>query len=97
MRAVRTRKDGIVLGARSRFTSLVNVAQESVPGLDLLLGEAHFVAPKTLAVQLKRGETQHITAPLIFLDVGTRPEQPTIEGIESVPVLDSSSRMESHS
>src|SRR5690242_19464838 len=41
--AIRRRKQGVVEGERSRFESLIGV-----PGLDLLLGEAHFVAPKTL-------------------------------------------------
>src|SRR6266481_3725958 len=40
---VRQRKQGIVEGARSRLESLINAA----PGLDLLQGEAHFIASKT--------------------------------------------------
>jgi pyruvate/2-oxoglutarate dehydrogenase complex dihydrolipoamide dehydrogenase (E3) component len=89
MPAIRRRKQGVVEGARSRFESLIGV-----PGLDLLLGEAHLVAPKTLEVQLKRGETHQITAPIIIINVGARPVLPTIKGIESVPVLDSTSIME---
>jgi pyruvate/2-oxoglutarate dehydrogenase complex dihydrolipoamide dehydrogenase (E3) component len=87
--AVRTRKEGIVEGARSRLEGLLNA-----PGLDLLLGEAHFIAPKTLEVHLKSGERQHITAPMIFINVGDRPEPLTIEGVERVPMLDSTSIME---
>jgi pyruvate/2-oxoglutarate dehydrogenase complex dihydrolipoamide dehydrogenase (E3) component len=90
MQAVRQRKQGIVEGARSGFESLIR----AVPGLDLLVGEAHFLAPKTLEVRLTGGETRHISAPLIVLDVGARPEQLAITGAESVPVLDSTSIME---
>jgi pyruvate/2-oxoglutarate dehydrogenase complex dihydrolipoamide dehydrogenase (E3) component len=89
MPTVHRRKQGIVEGARSRFASLVEVS-----GLDLLLGEAHFVAPKALEIRLKDGERRQITAPTIILDVGARPALPAIRGIESVPVLDSSSIME---
>jgi pyruvate/2-oxoglutarate dehydrogenase complex dihydrolipoamide dehydrogenase (E3) component len=88
--AVRDRKQGIVEGARSRVESLAT----SAPGLDLLRGEAHFIAPKALEVKRKGGETQQITAPLIFINVGARPEPLTIRGVERVSVLDSTSVME---
>ena len=94
MLAVRKRKQAVVEGARSHFESLVKESQESVPGLDLLLGEAHFISPKTLEVHLRGGEMQQITAPLIFINVGARPEQLSIKGIESVSVLDSTSIMD---
>src|SRR5258708_27975376 len=90
MQAVRKRKQGIVEGARSAFESRITATQE----LDLLKGEAHFIAPKTLEVHLKSGETQQITAPLIFIDTGDRPKQLTIKGVESVSVLNSTTIME---
>src|SRR5216683_6205280 len=90
MQVVRTRKQGIVEGARLAFESRI----EATPGLDLLMGEAHFIAPKTLEVHLKSGETQQITAPLIFIDTGDRPKQLTIKGVESVSVLNSTTIME---
>jgi pyruvate/2-oxoglutarate dehydrogenase complex dihydrolipoamide dehydrogenase (E3) component len=92
--AVRARKQGIIEGARSGFASRINATHESTHGLDLLQGGAHFIAPKTLEVQLASGETQQITAPLIIVDAGTRPEQLTIKGVERVSVLDSTSIME---
>jgi pyruvate/2-oxoglutarate dehydrogenase complex dihydrolipoamide dehydrogenase (E3) component len=95
MQAIRQRKQGIVEGARSGFGGLVEAAQASAQqGLDLLLGEAHFIAPKTLEVRLAVGETRQLTAPLIFLDVGLRPEPLTIPGVDRVSVLDSTSIME---
>jgi pyruvate/2-oxoglutarate dehydrogenase complex dihydrolipoamide dehydrogenase (E3) component len=90
LQAIRQRKQGIVEGARLAFEGLIKATQ----GLDLLLGEAHFIAPKTLEVHLKGGETRELTAPLIFIDTGARPEQLAIKGVESVPVLNSTSIME---
>ena len=90
LQAIRQRKQGIVEGARSAFESLIKATQ----GLDLLIGEAHFIAPKTLEVHLKDGETREITAPLIFIDTGARPEPLTIKGIESASVLNSTTIME---
>ena len=90
MPAVRRRKQGIVEGARNRFECLVKAA----PGVDLLLGETHFISPETLEVDLVGGEIQYLTAPLIVINVATRPEPLTIRGVERVPVLDSTSIME---
>jgi pyruvate/2-oxoglutarate dehydrogenase complex dihydrolipoamide dehydrogenase (E3) component len=90
MQAVRKRKQGIIDGARSDIESGIEATQ----GLDLLRGEAHFIAPKTLEVHLKSGETQQLTAPLIFIDTGDQPEQLTIKGVERVSVLNSTTIME---
>src|SRR5262249_23249175 len=90
LQAVRTRKQGIVEGARVDLESRIKATQ----GLDLLRGEAHFIASKTLEVHLGRGETQQITAPLIFIDTGDRPKPLTIPGVESVSVLNSTTIME---
>src|SRR5260370_6118176 len=80
--------------ASSRARSDLESRIEATPGLDLLRGEAHFIASKTLEVYLKGGETHQITAPMIFIDTGDRPEQLTIKGVESVPVLNSTTIME---
>src|SRR5207253_4292133 len=77
MQVVRKRKQGIIEGARSAFESRIKATQ----GLDLLMGEAHFIAPKTLEVHLKSGQTQQITAPMIFINTGARPKQLTIKGV----------------
>ena len=94
MQAVRQRKQDIVEGARSGFESRITAAQGATHGLDLLRGEAHFIAPKTLEVQLTSGETQQITAPLIFINTGARPAPLTIKGVECVPMLNSTTIME---
>jgi pyruvate/2-oxoglutarate dehydrogenase complex dihydrolipoamide dehydrogenase (E3) component len=90
LQAVRTRKQGIVEGARLGYENRLTAAQ----GVDLLRGEAHFIAPKTLEVALKGGDTQEVTAPLIFIDTGDRPAQLAFKGIESVAVLNSTTLME---
>jgi pyruvate/2-oxoglutarate dehydrogenase complex dihydrolipoamide dehydrogenase (E3) component len=90
LRAVRERKQAMVEGARNNFGSGI----KSLEGLDLLRGEARFIASKTLEVSLKDGETRNITAPLIFINSGARPKQLTIKGVESVSLLDSTTIME---
>jgi pyruvate/2-oxoglutarate dehydrogenase complex dihydrolipoamide dehydrogenase (E3) component len=90
LRAVRERKQAMVEGARNNFESLV----KPLAGLDLLRGEAHFIAPKMLEVFLPDGGTQVVTAPLIFIDTGARPKQLAIAGVETVPVLNSTTIME---
>lgn len=92
LRAVRQRKQGVVDGARQGYENRLAALQGL--DLDILSGEAHFIAPKTLEVSLKDGGTREITAPLIFLDTGVRPEPLMIEGIENVPVLNSTTIME---
>ncbi|GHO71317.1 mercuric reductase [Ktedonobacter sp. SOSP1-52] len=84
------RKQGIVEGARKGHENLLTAAQ----GLDLLRGEAHFTAPKTLEVSLQDGETREITAPLIVIDTGVRPAPLAIKGAERIPVLNSTTLME---
>ena len=90
LQAIRQRKQGIIEGARSDLESRIKATQ----GLDLLRGLAHFIAPKTLEVYVKGGEMREITAPLIFIDTGDRPEQLAIKGVESVSVLNSTTIME---
>jgi pyruvate/2-oxoglutarate dehydrogenase complex dihydrolipoamide dehydrogenase (E3) component len=63
-------------------------------GVDLLWGEASFVGPKELQVHLNSGETIQLSANDIFLNVGARPASPPIEGLESVPTLNSTTIME---
>jgi pyruvate/2-oxoglutarate dehydrogenase complex dihydrolipoamide dehydrogenase (E3) component len=90
LQAVRLRKQGMVEGARLNYQSRLSGLQ----GLDLLLGEAHFLSPKTVEVSLKDGGTRQITAPLIVIDTGGRPKLLAIEGVASVPVLNSTTIME---
>jgi pyruvate/2-oxoglutarate dehydrogenase complex dihydrolipoamide dehydrogenase (E3) component len=68
LQAIGQRKQGIVEGARLDLESRLEATQ----GLDLLRGEAHFLAPKTLEVYVKGGET--------IMELDTLPEHLFIIG-----------------
>ena len=87
--AVRERKRAMVAGARQNYAS--RLTQD---GLDLIDGEAHFTGPKTIAIALTDGGIRQISAPVIIIDTGTRPNPLVITGASDVPVLDSTSIME---
>jgi pyruvate/2-oxoglutarate dehydrogenase complex dihydrolipoamide dehydrogenase (E3) component len=90
MTEVRQRKRDIV----DKFRNGVRQSIESTKGLDLFLGEARFTGPKELQIELNDGETIQLSADNIFINVGARPLVPPIEGLDSVPTLDSTSIME---
>ena len=90
MTVVRKRKRDIVDSFRNGSQSRL----EDVENLDFMMGEAKFTGPKTVEVHLNNGETRSLTANTIFINAGARPSAPTIPGIVSVPVLDSTSIME---
>ncbi len=90
MRKVRQRKRDIVDSFRNGSQSRI----EDTEGVDLLMGEAHFTAPKTLEVAFPNGEHRQLTAPTIFINAGARPAKLSLPGIDSIPMLDSTSIME---
>jgi pyruvate/2-oxoglutarate dehydrogenase complex dihydrolipoamide dehydrogenase (E3) component len=90
MTEVRQRKRDIV----DKFRDGVRQSIESTKGLDLFLGEARFTGPKELRVDLNDGETVRVSADNIFINVGARPMDPPIEGLDGVPTLNSTSIME---
>jgi pyruvate/2-oxoglutarate dehydrogenase complex dihydrolipoamide dehydrogenase (E3) component len=87
---VRERKRDIVNNFRNGSEQRI----ENTNGLDLLMGEARFIGQKKLEVHLNGGETLQLTADTIFINVGARPANPPIEGLDSVPTLNSTSIME---
>ena len=87
---VRQRKRDIVEALRRGNELRV----QSTENLDLLMGEASFTGPKELQVQLNVGETVRLTTDVIFLNVGARSSKPPIEGLDTIPTLDSTSVME---
>jgi pyruvate/2-oxoglutarate dehydrogenase complex dihydrolipoamide dehydrogenase (E3) component len=87
---VRQRKRDIV----ESFRNGVRRTIESTKSLDLLLGEARFVGEKEFEIQLNDGETVLLTADNVFINVGARPIDPPIEGLDNVPTLNSTSIME---
>ncbi len=90
MEVVRKRKRDIVDSFRNGSQGRI----ESTDGVDLIFGEASFSGPQTIEIQQNDGQTRHITAEKIFINTGARPSQLNIEGLDSVPTLDSTSIME---
>ncbi len=87
---VRKRKRDIVDsfrgGSESRLRNSKNV--------DLLMGQASFIGPKTLEVQLNDGGVQQLSADKIFINAGEHPALPRLEGVEQVSTLNSTTIME---
>jgi pyruvate/2-oxoglutarate dehydrogenase complex dihydrolipoamide dehydrogenase (E3) component len=50
-------------------------------GAELIRGEARFIAPKTVAVQLNEGGTRTIAGDRVFLDLGSRATIPDTPGL----------------
>ncbi len=90
MPVVRQRKRDIVASFRAGSEgSLVGK-----DGLELVRGEASFRGPHEVEVRAPAGATLRLSAPLVVINVGARPVRPGIEGLDSVPTLDSTSIME---
>ncbi|NJK80399.1 MAG: mercuric reductase [Chloroflexaceae bacterium] len=87
---VRQRKRVMV----ERFRSGSQQQIEQTDGVDLMMGEAQFTAPKQLAVRLNTGATRSLTADTVIINVGARPALPPVEGLDRVPSLDSTTIME---
>jgi pyruvate/2-oxoglutarate dehydrogenase complex dihydrolipoamide dehydrogenase (E3) component len=89
MEIVRKRKRDIVDSFRSGSERhLVS------SGVDLLMGEGEFTGPKRLRVTLNDGGVREIEAETIIINTGLRPAIPPLEGIETIPTLNSTSIME---
>ena len=90
MERVRKRKRDIVesfrTGSEGRFKNLAN--------FELIYGEASFTGAKSVRVRLRDGGQRELTAEKIFIDAGTRPAVPAIDGLKDVSFLDSTSIME---
>jgi pyruvate/2-oxoglutarate dehydrogenase complex dihydrolipoamide dehydrogenase (E3) component len=90
MERVRQRKRDVVNSFRTGTESRL----EKMPNLELIFGEASFAGPKSVLVKLTSGGQRVLTAEKIFINAGARPSAPPIEGLSSVPYLDSTSIME---
>jgi pyruvate/2-oxoglutarate dehydrogenase complex dihydrolipoamide dehydrogenase (E3) component len=90
MLKVRQRKQAIVDSFRNGSQQRL----EDTEGLDLLLGEACFTGPKELEVRLNGDEALQLAADNVFINVGARPANPAVKGLDSIPTLDSTSIME---
>jgi len=90
MERVRERKRGIVTSFRSGSQKRI----ADTEGLDLIMGTAGFIGEKTLEVRLNDGGSKRLASERIFLNTGTRPAIPQIDGLGEVSFLDSTSVME---
>jgi pyruvate/2-oxoglutarate dehydrogenase complex dihydrolipoamide dehydrogenase (E3) component len=61
--------------------SLKRKITEDRDGITLIRGRAQFTAPHSLQVALVGGGEQQVTAPLIFINTGTKAAVPDIEGL----------------
>jgi pyruvate/2-oxoglutarate dehydrogenase complex dihydrolipoamide dehydrogenase (E3) component/ubiquinone/menaquinone biosynthesis C-methylase UbiE len=87
---VRQRKRDIVKNSRQKNRQRVLDAD-----VDLLMGRAAFVGPKTVEVHLNNdGGTRQLSADKILINTGARPRVPDLHGIENVPYLNSTTIME---
>ncbi|MFQ6114615.1 MAG: mercuric reductase [bacterium] len=90
MSKVRQRKRDVV----DMFRNGSQLGIEETDGVSLLMGEARFTGSRSIDVHMNNGGTQHLSADKIFINTGARPAMPVVDGIESVPTLDSTSIME---
>jgi pyruvate/2-oxoglutarate dehydrogenase complex dihydrolipoamide dehydrogenase (E3) component len=90
MSEVRARKQGVVDSFRDGGLRAI----EKTAGLDLLRGEASFTGPNSIEVKMNDGSAQLLMAGKIFINTGGRPSAPAVEGLDSIPYLDSTSIME---
>jgi pyruvate/2-oxoglutarate dehydrogenase complex dihydrolipoamide dehydrogenase (E3) component len=59
----------------------MHLEQYRASGAELIMGEARFVGPKTLEVQLNEGGTRVLTGERVFLNLGTHATIPPISGL----------------
>ena len=86
---VRERKRAIVESFRGANESRIR----ETAGLDLVMGPAKFVGPKTIVIRQGNTERQ-LAAEQVFINTGTRATRPPLEGLEAAPFLDNASIME---
>ncbi len=90
IKAVMKFKDRIVGESR---TGLHN-GLTSTRNLTYIEGEAKFSGFKELTVELNNGDTQQLTAEKIFIDTGTSPAIPAIEGLDTIDYYTSQTLLE---
>jgi len=79
------RKDEVVTsfrdGSRQRL--------EQASGVDLVFGDARFTGPKRVTVAEAGGGERVLSAERVFVNAGTRPRIPDLDGLDDVPFLTS--------
>ena len=90
MERVRQRKRDIVAQFRGGNQGKI----EKTANLDLIFGEASFAGPKSVSVRMRDGGQRALIADNVFINAGDRPSVPSLDGLEDVPSLNSTSIME---
>ena len=90
LREVVLRKQKVV----EQFRGGSRKSLEGTGGVELIFGEASFDGKKSVMVRLQDGGSRCLRGEWIFLNTGTRPTRPSVEGLEEVPTLDNASIME---
>ena len=90
MKAVRDRKRRMVKSFREGSLRRV----EEADGIDLIRGTGRFLDRRRVEVVAERMRNLQLTGTSIFINTGLRPRIPNLDGLESVPFLDSTSIME---
>ncbi|MGB9754854.1 MAG: mercuric reductase [Roseiflexus castenholzii] len=63
-------------------------------GVEIIMGLAQFVDPRTISVTLNEGGVRTLSAETVIINTGARPSTPDLPGLTDVPFLDSTSIME---
>jgi pyruvate/2-oxoglutarate dehydrogenase complex dihydrolipoamide dehydrogenase (E3) component len=87
---VRQRKRDIVDSFRTGNQRRI----EQTDGVDLVMGEARFTGTRSVEVRRDGAETLRLAADLIFINTGDRPASPPVDGLSTVPTLNSTTIME---
>ena len=66
----------------------VHLARYEGSGVDLIMGEARFVAPKAVTVALNEGGTRALSGERVILSVGTRAAIPDVPGLTDARAYD---------
>lgn len=82
MAKVRSRKQGMI---EREIAFHLNAYKSS--GAELIMGSAHFVAPKTIAVRLNDGGTRLLRGDQMFVNIGSHAAIPNVPGLEAVRPL----------
>jgi pyruvate/2-oxoglutarate dehydrogenase complex dihydrolipoamide dehydrogenase (E3) component len=90
LKAVRQRKRDLVEGWRAGMEKRL----KGTPGLDLIRGEAVFLASDVISASTPTGDVRELESDHIFLNTGGRTAVPDIPGLDKAPFLDSTSIME---
>ncbi|MCC3151645.1 mercuric reductase [Hymenobacter sp. BT770] len=84
MAAAVARKDVVVRAMRNGTRANLTRKHDNIT---VLGGHAAFTGPRTLHVALADGTAQDLTAPLVFINAGTRPAVPNLEGLAEAGYL----------